>query len=66
VEVQSVSERIQEICAQISVAHGPELEKLTHELQQLLRIHSQQVRSIVAKTWIMAPEGPPPKDSNSV
>ena len=57
-ELQSVSERIQEICARISVAQGPELEKLTVELQELLRAHSQQVRQIVAKTWIASDDSP--------
>ena len=57
-EVQSVSERIQEICARIAVAQGPELETLTIELQKLLRLHSQQVRKIVAKTWIATLDGP--------
>jgi len=58
VEVQSVSERIQEICAQIAVAQGPELESLTAELRKLLRVHAQQVRKIVAKTWIATPDAP--------
>jgi len=58
VEVQSVSERIQEICARIAVAQGPELENLTVELRKLLRLHAQQVRKIVARTWIATPHSP--------
>ena len=56
VQIDSIDERIRDLCAKVTVAQGPEVETILSELRAALKEHAEMVRYLALHTLNHLPQ----------